>query len=132
MSDMSMESIEGARAHVAAQVAAAEARKMAVDQLVDDVRDTTATAKSARGEVTVVAAPTGRVVSLLLTESSTELRAPELAKLITDTIASAQHAAAMLAVTLASNALDPSSPLVVQLRAEATAAFPGPDTPTLQ
>lgn len=128
MNDLNMEALEEARSQVAAQVAAAEARKEAIDQLVAGVRDTSETAKSPRGEVTVVAAPTGRIISLTLGEPSASLSIVELSKLITDTIANAQHAAAMAAVQLSAETLDPQSPLVVQLRAEAEAAFPGPTT----
>ncbi|MBC9927491.1 MULTISPECIES: YbaB/EbfC family nucleoid-associated protein [unclassified Leucobacter] len=128
MNDINLDSIEATRQRVAAQVAEAQARKENIDHLADQIENATETARSPRGEVAVVAAPSGRVLSVTLGESAASIAPADLSKLITSTIAQAQRAAAMVAVRLSSDALGEASPLVEQLEREAEAAFPGPAT----
>lgn len=118
--------VEAARAKVDAQLAAAEARRAGVTQLAEAVKDAVSTARSPRGEVTVTAQPTGRVVSVVLTEAAESLAAPELSRLLTETVALAQHRAAMDALDRSAAVLGDGSPLVAQMRGEALAAFPEP------
>lgn len=128
MNDINLDALEATRQRVAAQVAEAHARKENIDRLAEQIEQATETARSPRGEVTVVAAPSGRVISVKLAESAASITPADLAALITSTIAQAQHAAAMAAVRLSSATLGESSPLALQLEREAEAAFPGPAT----
>lgn len=117
---------EAARERVAEQVARAAERKTQVQTLAADLRATTATAKSARAEVTVTAQPSGRITAVEFAPAAENLGAAELARLVTHTIAAAQHKAALNAVERSSQTLGDTAELVTQLRAEAAATFPDP------
>ena len=124
MNEGTLDSIQAARARVAAQVAEAETRNAAVARLADDVSALTVRIASPRGEVTVTASPTGRVVQVSLTSAAETLAAAALSQLVTDTVARAQHSAAMAAVQRSAELLGEHSPFVVQLRDDAESTFP--------
>ncbi|NYG98317.1 DNA-binding protein YbaB [Schumannella luteola] len=106
------------RASVQAQVAAAEARTATVDALAERVAATTASARSLRGEVEVTAEPTGAVREVRFSEDALGLRAADLGRLVTETIARAQRDAAEKALAAAAEALGAGSAVVGQIRDE--------------
>lgn len=120
--------IEAARARIAQQVASAEARREEVKTLSHEVRDLSETARSNGGEVSVTARPGGQVVSVDFSPAAEGLSSSALTRIVTETIARAQHRAAMRAVEHSANTLGEDSALVAQLRSEAESAFPAPQT----
>jgi len=106
------------RATVRAQIAKAEARTAAVDALADRIAATTATVRSLRGEVEVTAEPSGAVRSVRFADDALELRAADLGRLVTETIARARFEAAERALAAAGETLGDDSPLVARLRDE--------------
>jgi DNA-binding protein YbaB len=104
------------RATVEAQVAEAAARTAAVDALADRLASTTATVRSLRGEVEVVAEPSGAVRSVRIADDALELYAADLGRLVTETIARAQREAADRALAAAEDALGSGDGVVAQLR----------------
>lgn len=118
--------VHAARERVAAQVASAEARRDAVHGLAQDLRSAAAQVTSPGREVSVTAQPGGRIVSVDFARAAEELSAAELSRLVTTTIARAQHRAATTAVERSEEILGADSPFVAQLRDEAHAAFPDP------
>lgn len=118
--------VEAARAKIDALVAEAESRKDATKNLADELHAVSAQARSPRGEVMVVAQPSGRIESVIFAVSAEELGAAELTRLTTLTIAEAQHKAALAALELSARTLGEDSPAFEQLRGEALAAFPEP------
>ena len=117
---------QAARDRVAAQVASAEARRDAVHGLAQELRSAAAVVTSPRREVSVTAQPGGRIVSVEFARAAEELSAAELSRLVTTTIARAQHRAASEAVERSGQILGPDSPFVAQLREDVGAAFPDP------
>lgn len=118
--------VEAARARVDAQIAAAEAKRAGVAQLARDVDHASSEARSPRGEVTVTARPSGQIVAVEFGRAAEGLAAAALSRLVTSTIASAQHRAAMDAVHRSAEVLGEGSPIVDQMRDEAVRAFPDP------
>lgn len=118
--------VEAARERVGAQVRAAEQRQQSVEQLVGELQTVSETVRSARGEVEVTAQPSGRVVDLRFSASAEGLSAAALSRVATETIALAQHAAAMAAVQRSAELLGESSEFVSQLRHDAETAYPKP------
>jgi hypothetical protein len=109
---------EQVHATVAAQVEAASARTAAVDALADRLSATTATVRSLRGEVEVTADPSGAVRAVHFSDDARELRAADLGRLVTETIARAQHEAAERALAAASEALGAEDAVVTRIRDE--------------
>jgi hypothetical protein len=109
---------EQVRATVAQQVEAASARTAAVDALADRLSATTATVRSLRGEVEVTADPTGAVHDVRFADAARELHAADLGRLVTETIARAQHEAAERALAAASDALGADDAVVTRIRDE--------------
>ena len=107
-----------ARGRVRAQVQAARARNAAITALAATVATTTATVRSARGEVTVTARPDASIVEIVVAAGALDLRHDALGRLLTDTVARAQRAAAGLALEAAADALGEDSELVTGLRAD--------------
>lgn len=122
--DDHLAAVGAARAKIDALVAEAELRKDATKNLTEELRAVSAQARSPRGEVSVVAQPSGRIESVQFAESAEELRASDLTRLVTATIAEAQHRAALAALEMSAQVLGEDSPAFEQLRAEALAAFP--------
>jgi DNA-binding protein YbaB len=125
MSDELYDDIDAARARVDAQIAAAEQRRAAVHRLANEVGQLTATAQSPRGEVSATAQPGGKVTAVRVTEEGLSLSADALSRVLTETVAQAQHSAAMTAVDRSSELLGADSPFVQNLRLQANEAFPG-------
>lgn len=121
---------EAARQRVAEQVARAEERRADAQHLANDIRSLAATAHSRRGEVSVTAQPSGRVTSVEFTAAALDLSAHELSRIVSDTIATAQHQAAMDAVARSARTLGEDSEFVSHLRTEARVAFPAPESST--
>jgi hypothetical protein len=107
-----------ARSRVRAQVEAARARNVAITTLADTVATTTATVRSARGEVTVTARSDATIVDIVVAPGALGLRHDALGRLLTDTVARAQRAAADKALESAEDALGAHSDLVTGLRAD--------------
>lgn len=118
--------VEAARAKIDALVAEAEARKDGFGHLAEELKAVSATARSPQGEVTVVAQPSGRIVAVQFTEAAERLRASQLSHLVSETIASAQHQAALAALKLSGPVFGEESLAFDQMRSEALAVFPGP------
>lgn len=115
---------DAALARVDAQVAEAEARRAGIELLADEVTALTAVERSPQGEVTVEAQSGGRVLSVAVSDRALQLSPQRLSQLLTETVSAAQRSAALAAVARSAMVLGEDSPLVGQLRAEATATFP--------
>lgn len=107
-----------ARSRVRAQVEAARDRNVAITTLAVTVATTTATVRSSRGEVTVTARPDATIVDIVVAPGALGLRNDALGRLLTDTVARAQRAAADQALESAEDALGAHSDLVTRLRAD--------------
>ena len=115
---MTNDDLAQARARVRAQLDASRARNAAVNTLAASVASITATARSARGEVTVTARPDGTITDVVLAPGALDGRADALGRLVTATIAEAQRTAAQLALEAAADTLGSDSAFVAGLRAE--------------
>ena len=113
--------LESARATIEGQLERARERNAAMSVLADRVDSTSATVRSPRGEVAVTA--TAAITDVKLAESALTLHPQALGKLLTETIARAQHAAADLAITAAEETLGADSGLVAELRADVDSRF---------
>lgn len=118
---------EAARQRVAEQVARAEECRADAQYLANDIRSISATTHSRRGEVSVTAQPSGRVTAVAFTKAAKSLSTSELSHIVSDTIATAQHQAAMNAVERSARTLGEDSEFVTHLRTEAHVAFPAPE-----
>jgi len=127
MSDEMFAEIEAARARVDAQIAEAEQRRSAMDQLAGEVKELSASARSARGEVTATALPGGKVSAVQFSDAALSLGPGALSRLATSTIAQAQHEAASAAVERTAQLLGDDSPFVHELRARVHESFPAAD-----
>ena len=127
MTDEVFAEIEAARARVNAQIAEAELRRSAVDKLAEDVKQLSVSVQSPRGEVQATAQPGGKVTGVRFTDAALALSADALSRLATETIARAQHAAAMAAVDRSAQLLGDGSVFVEELRAQANKSFPSAD-----
>ncbi len=115
--------LDTARSTVRGQLQAARERNAAVAALTDTVNALSATVKSSRGEVTVTATPSAAIPNVTLDSSAFNLTPDALSRLVTETIARAQRAAAELALTEAQNALGEGSNFVSGLRADVDSRF---------
>lgn len=122
--DNAQAAADAALARVDAQVAEAEARRAGIELLADEVTALTAVERSPQGEVTVEAQSGGRVLSVAVSDRALQLSPQRLSQLLTETVSAAQRSAALAAVARSAMVLGEDSPLVGQLRAEATATFP--------
>jgi DNA-binding protein YbaB len=115
--------LDSARSRIRSQVQDARDRTAAVTVLADQVAATSATVRSARGEVTITATAGAQVTGVTVSPGALELRADALGRIILDTIAAAQRAAAELALAAAEDALGADSGFVVGLRADIDSRF---------
>ena len=115
---MTNDDLARARARVRDQVEASRARNAAVNALAETVAATTATARSARGEVTVTSRPDGTITDVVFAPGALDGRAEALGRLVTVTIAEAQRAAAVRALDAAEDTLGSDSAFVADLRAD--------------
>lgn len=106
--------IAAARARVNEQVAQAAARREQLREASDTLRSLTASARSPRGDVIVVAGADGRIVDVTLSRDA-EIN-PSLGRVITATIAAAQSNARAAAADFAANKFGEDSPLASELR----------------
>jgi DNA-binding protein YbaB len=125
--DEAMAQIDQARAAVDRQVQQAADRKRALQQLSADIGTTQVTARAPRGEVEVTAGPRGAVSGVRISDGAfARLDAAGLGRIITRTIAAAQHRAAAQAVERSAELLGTDSPVVEQLRSDVERTFPMP------
>lgn len=124
--DDPLAAVEAARAKIDADIAAAESRLADIDELADKIRSASVTVRSPRGEVAVTAQPTGRVASVEFSAAAERLATRALSRLVAETIAHAQHRAALTGIDLSAHLLGTESPLLAQMRREALDAFPAP------
>lgn len=115
--------LDSARARIRSQVQDARERTAAVTVLAEQVAATSATVRSARGEVTVTATAGARITDVTVADAALGLRADVLGRLIRDTVAAAQRAAAENALVLAEETLGTDSGFVVGLRADIDTRF---------
>jgi len=115
--------LDSARARIRSQVQDARERTAAVTVLAETVAATTATVRSARGEVTVTATAGARITDVTVADAALGLRADALGRLIRDTIASAQRTAAERALAAAEETLGADSGFVAGLRADVDSRF---------
>jgi len=115
--------LDSARARIRSQVQDARERTAAVTVLAEQVAATSATVRSSRGEVTVTATAGAQITDVTVADAALGLRADVLGRLIRDTVAAAQRAAAERALALAEDALGADSGFVVGLRTDIDARF---------
>jgi DNA-binding protein YbaB len=115
--------LDSARARIRSQVQDARERTAAVTVLADQIAATTATVRSARGEVTVTATAGAQITDVTVADAALSLRADALGRLIRDTVASAQRAAAERGVAAAEETLGADSAFVAGLRADVESRF---------
>jgi hypothetical protein len=113
-------------ARVGQQVAAAQERAATASRVRAELDRVRGQARSPRGEVTVSADATGRVVDLRFAEDAVELSARDLSRLTLETIAAARAASGAAALEVARAAWGEDSPTVAALAAELSGAS-GPD-----
>ncbi|WP_417563877.1 YbaB/EbfC family nucleoid-associated protein [Microbacterium sp.] len=105
-------------ARVQEQVAQAQQRAQAAQQMRAEVEALRGTATSARREVSVTVDASGRLIDVDLADAALDLRARDLGRLIVATAGAAQRDAGEQAVAVASRAFGDDSPVVDRLRAE--------------
>lgn len=106
--------VEAARAKVQQQFDEARTRHALLRSAIDGAEGATGTARSARGEVTVVAGADGTIRSVVLAEAN--VPASTLGPLVTRTIAEAQQAARDAAADRIADAVGEDASIVAQLR----------------
>jgi DNA-binding protein YbaB len=129
MSDFeeAMAQIGQARAELDRQVQQAAERKRALQQLSADIGTTRVAERSPRNEVEVTAGAQGAVSGVRISaDAFARLDAASLGRIITRTIAAAQHRAAARAVERSAELLGPDSPVIGQLRSDVERSFPMP------
>jgi DNA-binding protein YbaB len=114
-------------ARVQEQVAQAQERAQAAQQMRAEVEAVRGTATSPRRELTVTVDASGRLVNVDVSDAALDLRAKDLGRLIVETAAAAQRDAGAQAMAVASRAFGADSPVVSRLRAELDART-GTDT----
>ncbi len=114
MTDYAAE-VEAARAKVQQQFDAARTRHALLRSAIDGAEGATGTARSSRGEVTVVAGADGTIRSVVFAD--THVPATTLGPLVTRTIAEAQQAAREAAADRIAEAVGDDASIVTQLRA---------------
>jgi len=116
---------DAAQARLQAIRAEARANTQRATLVADEARTTTATARSARGEVSVTSRAGGVITAIDFSDAAYELDPAALARLTVTTIAQAQHSAATaFAETAAVQLGDPL--LAASLMSDAEKAFPQP------
>ena len=105
-------------ARVQEQVAQAQQRAQAAQQMRAEVEALRGTATSPRREVAVTVDASGRLVDVDIADAALDLRAKELGRLIIETAGAAQRDAGEQAMAVASRAFGENSPVVDRLRAE--------------
>jgi len=108
-------------ARVQDQVAAAQKRAQAAQQMRAQVEAVRGTAYSQRRELSVTVDASGRLVDVQLSDAALELRARDLSRLIITTAQAASRDAGQQAMDLAAAAFGEDSPVVARLRDEVTA-----------
>lgn len=114
--------VHGAEERMAAQVARAHDRALALETLRDDVAALRGAARSPRGEVDVLVDSRGRLVQLRLGERAGALRPATLARLIEDTVAAAVATAERSVLALVEERCGVGSSLTAVVRADLSAA----------
>jgi len=117
---------DAAQARIEAIAAQARANTVHASRIADDVRTATATARSPRGEISVVSRVGGVIASVEYSDAAFDLAPGALARITVETIARAQHAASVQFADRASDELGADSALADGLRADAERAFPSP------
>lgn len=105
-------------ARVQQQVAQAQERAQAAQQMRAEVEALRGTAASPRREVSVTVDASGRLIDVDLADAALDLRARDLGRLIVETAGAAQRDAGEQAMAVASRAFGDDSPVVDRLRAE--------------
>jgi len=119
--------VDSARARIQSQLDEARARDAAITVLAEQVTAASATVRSPNGEVTVTATAAAVISDVTVSEAGRELAGSALGRLITETIARAQRAAAEQALAAAEQSLGSDSSFVAGLRADVDSRF-GPPT----
>jgi len=117
---------DAAHARLEAIAAQARANTVRASKIADDVRTTVASARSSRGEITVTARAGGAITAIDFSDDAYELEPAVLSRIVIETIAQAQHAAATEFADRAAEQLGANSALADGLRADAEQAFPAP------
>jgi DNA-binding protein YbaB len=112
-----------ARARIRQQVAEARQQTAVVEALADQITTLTATARSPRGEISVTSTASAVITDVTVTAAALELRPDALGRLVSATIASAQRAAAELALAAAEESLGADSGFVAGLRADVESRY---------
>jgi len=113
MTDYAAE-VEAARAKVQQQFDAARTRHALLRSAIDGAEGATGTARSSRGEVTVIAGADGTIRSVVFADA--HVPASTLGPLVTRTIAEAQQAAREAAADRIAEAVGDDASIVTQLR----------------
>jgi hypothetical protein len=113
MTDYAAE-VEAARAKVQQQFDAARTRHALLRSAIDGAEGATGTARSSRGEVTVIAGADGTIRSVVFADA--HVPASTLGPLVTGTIAEAQQAAREAAADRIAEAVGDDASIVTQLR----------------
>jgi len=121
--DDAVAQLELARTRMHAQADAARQRRDALSGLTEELEAARGTARSARGEVVVIARATGAVDEIRFSRDVESLDVDALGRMTVATIASAQRAATAEAARLVENALGDGNPQAAEFRAEATRRF---------
>lgn len=108
-------------ARVQDQVAAAQQRAQAAQQMRARVDAVRGTAFSPRRELSVTVDASGRLVDMELSDAALDLRAKDLSRLIVTTAQAATRDAGQQATELAAAAFGEDSPVVARLRDEVEA-----------
>ncbi|WEG09296.1 YbaB/EbfC family nucleoid-associated protein [Microbacterium horticulturae] len=108
-------------ARVQDQVAAAQQRAQAAQQMRAQVEAVRGTAYSQRRELSVTVDASGRLVDVELSDAALDLRARDLSRLIVTTAQAASRDAGQQAMDLAVTAFGEDSPVVARLRDEVQA-----------
>ena len=115
--------INSARARIQGQLAEARARTAVIEVLADEVTTTTATVRSPRGEVSVTSTASSIITDVTVSDDALDLHPDALGRVLRDTIAAAQRAAARLALEAAEESLGADNGFVAELRADVDSRF---------
>lgn len=118
--------LEAARAQIHADAQAFRDRRDQLDELAQSIEAVTATARSPRGEVTVTAAPSGVVLSVVFSDDALSSGRSSLERLVLQTITQAQRAAADEAARLTAETMGPDSALASEMARDADRRFGQP------
>lgn len=107
-----------ALARIQRDISAAQERAARAQEVRAQIDAVRGVGRSPRGEVRVEVDASGMLRDLVLADSAMDLRATDLARLITDAARAAQRDAGTRTVALAQDAFGEASPLVTHLRSE--------------